>query len=769
MAAADDAKKIASWLKANAQLRGTPQYDKAARALKAAHTAATSEGGVTSLDMSQNARLATPQESMQGARMQDRSLEARFGAMDRSLTGAIADIDRRTQETMGERAGGAGVSALQGLSFNLADEIGGGLAAAGTYATTGDAERAGRAYSDVRDTLRDTEEAYVNRHPTEAFAANMAGGLVTGLASAPRSLLAGTGSFGARMGRAAATGGVYGGLAGAGAGEDGLAPRIVSGGIGATAGAGLGPVAETLGSILIRSVRGMGRSGPLLDPNTGQVTQAGVALIQRAGLDPAQVPPAMLARLEEIRNRTPLALDSNPEAAASIAMGESLPVPVRMTRGQATQDPAILSDEYRMARAGYDGPGRIMREARGAQEDALRENIPAIQAGLGGPPIERGEGGAAAANRLVGMRDTAKAQADALYDTARTVGAGVSMDGRVGVGTAQRIATRLTADHAVEGIPRVQREVDRLAAAGEAGDVPIRVLFETRTRLNSIRANGGEEAVAARKAVTELDAALDDALRLSLLRGDQAGVDAWRTAIANYRDYKDTWGRRDLINELTSRDPQRGWQLKRPPEEAANYILGASDLGLINKRNMASDLARLRDILGETSPEWNGIRQEVFLRVAQRAEGAQSSDGRAFSGAKMATAWEDLNRKSPEVVRMLFTAEERRDIGNFVNVARRVTTLNRDAANPSGTAYAMERLMRASSGLVEKFPVFGRAFAFIANKAKEGGEIIKANRNVREPLPGAVIGGGASTPLALSAASSGFAGVQNQRQSRQRP
>lgn len=779
MAASDDARKIAGWLKANPNLKGTPQYEKAATALRNAHLAAMQagngtqaapqQGGMT-LDMAQNARLATPAEVVRGGRINDNYRDGQANAQTR----AIAELDRATPESIGARAGGAGMAALQGLGFNFADEIGGGLAAAGTYLTTGDATQSGEAYADTRDTLRRTEEAYTNRHPTEAFVANMAGGLVTGLATAPRSVITGAGSLGARTARAGLTGLGYGGLAGLGAGEDGMGNRLASGAIGAGGGAVLGGLTETIGSALLRTVGAMGGSGPLVDPATGQITRAGLTALQRVGLTPADVPTPTMLRLEEIRRRAPMAFNANTDAAVNIARGESLPVPVNMTRGQATQDPAILSNEYRMARAGADGPGRIIREARGAQEDALRDNVPAIQAQLasGGPIITRGEGGASASNRLNTMREAATRRADALYDNARTAGSGVFMDGRAGVGTAQRIATRLTADHAVENIPRVQREVDRIASAGDNGDVPVRTLFETRQRLNSIRASGGEEAVAARKAIGELDASLDDALRLSLLRGDQTGIAAWRDAISNYREYADQWKRRDVVGELTRRDPRKGFELAHPPEEAANFILGASDLGLITKRDMHRDLSRLRDALGDTSQEWNGIRQEAFLRIVQRAEGAQSSDGRTFSGAKLATAWEDFNRKAPDVARVLFTDQERRDIGNFVNVARRVTTLNRDAANPSGTGYAVERLMRAvnaTGGLLQKVPALGRGLAWAAEKWKEGGDLIKANSYVRQPLPGAVVGAGILNPASLSAGSAALATWQNERQSRQRP
>lgn len=833
MTAQDDATRLAGWLKANADLKGTPQYEKAATALRNAHLAAMQAGNgvqsgnnITSLDMSQNARLATPEESMRGARQRDHYRDARIAGE----TQAIAELDRQTPESAGARAGGAGISFLQGLGSNFADEIAGAGAAAGTYLTTGDAERAGQAYSDTRDTVRRSEERYANRHPTEAFLLNMGGGLVTGLAATPRSVISGTGRLGARTVRAGATGLAYGGLAGVGAGEDDVSGRLSSGALGATGGLLLGVGTENIGSALLRAVGSMRSSGPLIDPATGQITRTGFKAIQRVGLTPADVTAPFMLRLEEIRRRAPMAFDANTDAAVNIARGESLPVPVKMTRGQATQDPMILSDEYRMARAGGGGPGRIMRDARGAQEDALRANIPRIQEQLGGPAIARGEGGVGVSHRLESMERADDARANLLYDEARIAGDRAYILAEPNRSIAGNMRRKVETGHALEDVPKTARNIsgfERLADTGRAsnatrdraarlqaaddelataqaqfrmfptdkqagarlrtafanrnaireetpqsGGATLRELLETRTRLNSIQRDGGQESVAAEQARRTLDANIDEALRNALIEGDQGALAALREANDHYRDFAQRFKSDDLVGALVERDYNNGGRLKVAPEEATNYILGTSDLGMVSKRDLHRDLVKMRTILGDTSQEWNNIRQEAFLRIAQRAEGAQSSDGRTFSGAKLATAWEDFNRKSPEVARVLFSDAERRDIGNFVNVARRVTTLNRDAANPSGTGYAIERLMRAvnaTGGLVQKFPVLGRGVAWAADKWKEAGDIVKANSYVSRPLPGATVGAGILNPAAQSVGSAALATWQNERQSRQRP
>ena len=154
----------------------------------------------------------------------------------------------------------------------------------------------------------------------------------------------------------------------------------------------------------------------------------------------------------------------------------------------------------------------------------------------------------------------------------------------------------------------------------------------------------------------------------------------------------------DFVAALVARDRANGGRLRVAPEEATNYIFGSTDLGFIDKRNMARNLTRLRDVLGADSEAWSAIRQEAFNRLAEKGLGASTPDGRMFSGANFAKAWEDATRKNPEVMRMLFTAQERRDIGNFANVARRVTTADPAVYAPSMNAYEAQRALLTRLG-----------------------------------------------------------------------
>jgi len=298
-------------------------------------------------------------------------------------------------------------------------------------------------------------------------------------------------------------------------------------------------------------------------------------------------------------------------------------------------------------------------------------------------------------------------------------------------------------------LPKVQAEIrDLTRGLQDDGAIPIGRVFQSLKSLSAVQRAGGEEAVAAGKAKTVLERALDDGLDRGLLEGDERAIEAYRAARANYRDFASTFKSRDLVGSLVARDPQQGFALKVKPEEAANFILGSSALNG-NKRDLGSGLIKMRGLLGETSPEWNAIRQEAFIRIADKASGAQGPNGAQFSGAKLATAWEKFTRESPEVARTLFSANERRDIGNWVNVARRVTTKDPSVYAPSVSPYSMRRLMSLAGKLPSMLPVVGKYLDGLGALASDAASAVVAQRAVSGRIPAAAtMGAGSGAALA---------------------
>lgn len=439
-------------------------------------------------------------------------------------------------------------------------------------------------------------------------------------------------------------------------------------------GTGLGEAAAPAIGALARLIK-PGRS--VLD-SAGGLTPEAAAILREAGHDPAQITPQMAQQFAKLAEEA-----ANPQAAARKAAADTLPVPVRTTSGDLSQEPGQQMFE-RLTQKGMYGTaaGDVIRGVRSEQQDALRANIPAIQARIsGGQPqvLEAGMGGAQAQEALVAQKAAAAAERKRLYAEAEASPAGVaSYPARVG---AFDVKNAVAAEHHLgDTLPRTTAlldDLERRAGTGRNSGVPMSELFQWRKQASmAARANAAnEEGVALNKAVKAFDGWVDNAVTDGFLLGDQEALNKWRTAISfNKKEFAGKFQGNDLIQELTTPQYRSGqFTLKVAPEDAANQILGRAALGFGGKSNINRDVGRLFEVLGPTSAEANAIREEVFLRIAQAGEGAYQGSARDLSGVNMKKAWDNLNLRNPGLVRSLFDGDQRSLINQYVTVAADLT------------------------------------------------------------------------------------------------
>lgn len=267
------------------------------------------------------------------------------------------------------------------------------------------------------------------------------------------------------------------------------------------------------------------------------------------------------------------------------------------------------------------------------------------------------------------------------------------------------------------GVAGVLAQFGKLADEGQLGVADV---FQLRRSLTTIQ--GGmpsADTAAARAAKSSLDKDIEGLVTGDLLRGDAEAAKTWMKAIKGWRDYKQTYGADDVVQRLTERGDDG--LLKVKPEDATNFLLTGSNTGWINKRDLASGMGKIRDLLGEKSPEWNALRQEFFIRNWDEAVSQSTPTGMAISGAVGRKAWEKSNRENPVLMRMLYSPEERRDIGNFWNVAARVTTRDGAVYAPSLSAVQLRRLGQFTDKMIGKIlPWAGDAIVGLRTAAREG-------------------------------------------------
>lgn len=466
--------------------------------------------------------------------------------------------------------------------------------------------------------------------------------------------------------------------------------------INAAAGAGFELLAPAAGAIY-RQVVG---NPKLYDPVSGKLTIVGKMKLRASGLDPDQVSDDFARKFADMAND---AVD--PKMAARTAEAQSLPVEVPLTRGQTT---GKASDQMFESLAYKGAYGRraedIMRGQSARQQDALTANADEIARRVAGGRrvvTEPGMGGQIAQDALVGKADAAKAGVDAAYDVARGAGAGMPSQ-EIGalakmIGMTDDVAGRL------EFAPKAQAQIkslDTLATqAGDDATVMVKSLFDWRRQTSTLaaEANDRTEAAALKAMVRRFDDALPEMVKDGLMSGDQAAVDAWKAAIASNREFAKAFRAKDLVADLVAKD---GGALKIPPEQAANYIFGVSDAKLMTGMTIARDLNKVKNLLGDGSEGWNALREEAFLRFLRAGQGNydHATGARQFSGAKFASFYDNVAAKNPAVMRSLFTDDELKIIGQFKNVAQRVTTTSRGGDNFSNTTPAAANIVQKMMG-----------------------------------------------------------------------
>lgn len=287
----------------------------------------------------------------------------------------LAQMPRTAMENV---RGGLG-SALQGATFNFADEIvGAGRAAIDPNLTYREA------VADERQQLRDFREA----NPKTAFGLEMGGGLVGGLGAAK---LATTGLKGLSTAGKVAAGGLGGGaLGGVGAGET-PAGRVglglFGGTLGGILGAGAGALAKSrVGDALSR--RGRTLLDAIADQSTGQPAMMGQAA--REGIE--ALDPTQTAAVRSLMERMGSATDEAPakalerlrqiEAAglgADVMPADVLPAGPRELRRAANISPAgqEMAQQRLGQRASQVGPRArtALTEATGLTPETTAEGV----------------------------------------------------------------------------------------------------------------------------------------------------------------------------------------------------------------------------------------------------------------------------------------------------------------------------------------------------------------------------------------------------------
>lgn len=179
------------------------------------------------------------------------------------------------------------------LNLGFGDELSGALAGGLEWAQGGSFDQG---YNQKVDAIRQSRDAYRNRHPVESAAVGFAGAIPS--AMIPGGAAVKGASLGGKMARGALAGAGYGAASGFGEGEGGVQNRLEGAAVGAAVGGGIGGAVPAIGAGIGRAVGK--RAGNAAVPSVEQLDDAAKALYQRADNAGIAIQPRAVQRLTAV-------------------------------------------------------------------------------------------------------------------------------------------------------------------------------------------------------------------------------------------------------------------------------------------------------------------------------------------------------------------------------------------------------------------------------------------------------------------------------------
>lgn len=327
---------------------------------------------------------------------------------------------------------------------------------------------------------------------------------------------------------------------------------------------------------------------------------------------------------------------------------------VPLTVGEATRDFGKIAEERAALRGGRGD--RAQDVAQGFMEErnaALEEARQGIGRGLDrfGQNIvsDPHEAGALVSRAMQDSAEASKAHSKNLYGKFEELPG--EMDARVFEGISQRIKSDLslgdnpviidekTTPFAARALQDIEENINRLKVQNKADPlgqpdpqniigINLKGVDQTRKRLLTFARDAKKyppdaDTRAAQAVINSFDNQVESAISRGLFSGDDRALQYLKDARAAYSNYRKTFtpqGPGDDVGRTIQKILGRGIDGQQAtPTEVANYLYGSANVG---SKGLSARLSqRLKTVLGEDSPEWDGIRQGLWSRLTQSTAG----------------------------------------------------------------------------------------------------------------------------------------------------
>jgi len=201
--------------------------------------------------------------------------------------------------------------------------------------------------------------------------------------------------------------------------------------------------------------------------------------------------------------------------------------------------------------------------------------------------------------------------------------------------------------------------------------------------------------------VDEFDDFYDDALDNLLFSGDENALNIIKSARLENKIKNQLFGVRKIQSRGMKIDDKAGKVVVKilsdpdiSPTETINYIFGSSTLGA--KQGSKEIIKRLKEIFGvegtgskfaKNNADYQALRTAAFQKIVR-----DSVKQGKFSPQTMSRLWENAQKQSMPVLKELYDSNELKLIDEFIEEVRK-TLIDKDFANASNTASAMQRIL----------------------------------------------------------------------------
>lgn len=389
---------------------------------------------------------------------------------------------------------------------------------------------------------------------------------------------------------------------------------------------------------------------------------------------------------------------------------------VNLTAGQRTGNPSLLSREDAAFGGAYGARAQeVAQAARARQMDELfraREGV-GDMAGRGVANLERpADAGGIVADAVKANAEAARQGFKQKYETAfSSTGsfkpeAFEGMSGRITESLTNRADPIIIDDVLTPAANRALGELDKIQnlklgttgqpAAGDAvTGVNLRGVDQARKKLvafySAAKANP-TDARAMQGIIREFDDQIEQSVLKGLFEGDEKFLAALKDARSEFATYQKTFKKQNSLDDA-GRVLETMVRQDVTPEQVANYIYGSSKVGA-NATNVRV-VGRLKELLGEDSPQWAAIRQGAWQKLTGTAEGKTPLGPQAVA-SRIA---EFTSGDGKTFARHLFSPEEITAMQKHANIERALSS-KAGTANPPNSGNRLAGLLRESFGAI---------------------------------------------------------------------